>query len=128
MQSTNTKLSPTNKPADKPMVAKTADKSAVKASPDIALLFARDGMKASHIVVPPGTELGEHALPDDAVIVVVRGTGIIYVQQEPRHVEAGNVIDLVPNEEHSIEALEELELVIVESALAAHAPPPDDFF
>jgi quercetin dioxygenase-like cupin family protein len=112
--STNSKLLRTEKP-------KGGERRLAEGRALIELLFARDGLKASHIVVPAGTELPATALPDDAVIVVVRGTGIVYVQQEPRHVEAGGVIDLMPHEEHSIEALEELEVVIVEGALASHA-------
>lgn len=92
------------------------------------VLFQRDGLKASHLIMPAGTQLPEHALLDDVAVVVVRGKGIIYVQQEARHVEAGSVIDLVPNEEHSVEAIEELELIIVQAALAAHALPPEEDF
>ncbi len=91
------------------------------------VLFFRDGLRATHLIMPAGTQLPEHALPDDAVVVVIRGKGVIYVQQEPRHVEGGTVVDLVPHEEYSIEAIEELEMITVQAALASHAPPADDF-
>ena len=85
-----------------------------------AVIFHRDGFKASRLVMPAGTELPEHSLPDDVVIVVVRGSGVVHVQLEPRRVQPGTVIELGPNEVHSVEAVEELELVFVQAALAAH--------
>ena len=88
------------------------------------VLFNRDGMKASHLLMPAGTELPEHTVPGDVAIVVVRGKGVVYVQQEPRHVEAGDVVDLIAFEEHSIEAIDELELVIVQAALLSRPPVP----
>ncbi len=92
-----------------------------------AVVFHRDGIKVSRLIMPAGSELPAHTLTDDLVIVVVRGKGIIYAQQEPRHVEAGSVVDLVPGEEHSIDCFDEMELVITQVTLASRrdlAPPP----
>ncbi|HEY1100309.1 MAG TPA: hypothetical protein VGF99_15330 [Myxococcota bacterium] len=83
------------------------------------VVFHRDGIKVSRLIMPAGTELPAHTLNDDLVIVVLRGKGIVYAQQEPRHVEAGSVVDLVPGEEHSIDCFEELELVITQASLAS---------
>lgn len=85
------------------------------------VIVQRDGLRVHHLVMKPGAELPEHAAGDDVVIVVVRGKGIFYVQQEPRHVEAGDVLDFIPGESHSVEALEELELIITHAALARHS-------
>lgn len=92
-----------------------------------AVEFHRDGIKVSRLIMPAGSELPVHTVPHDLVIVVLRGKGIIYAQQEPRHVEAGSVVDLVPGEEHSIDCFDELELVITQMTLAsrqAPQPPP----
>lgn len=92
-----------------------------------AVEFHRDGIKVSRLIMPAGSELPVHTVPDDLVIVVLRGKGIVYAQQEPRHVEAGSVIDLVPGEQHSIDCFDEMELVITQMSLAsrqAPLPPP----
>lgn len=88
-----------------------------------AVEFHRDGIKVSRLIMPAGTELPVHTVPDDLVIVVLRGKGIVYAQQEPRHVEAGSVVDLVPGEEHSIDCFDELELVITQMTLASRQAP-----
>ncbi len=87
-----------------------------------AVEFHRDGIKVSRLVMPAGSELPVHKVPDDVVIVVLRGKGVIFAQQEPRHVEAGSVVDLVPGEEHSIECFDEMELVITQMSLASRLP------
>ncbi len=84
-----------------------------------AMVFRREGIKVSRVVMASGSELPVHSVDDDVVIVVIRGVGIVFAQQEPRHVEAGSIVDLVPGEEHSVECIEELEFVICQFALAS---------
>lgn len=91
-----------------------------------AMVFRREGIKVSRVVMATGSELPVHSVDDDVVIVVIRGVGIVFAQQEPRHVEAGSIVDLVPGEEHSVECIEELEFVICQVSLASRivtAPP-----
>ena len=85
------------------------------------VVLQRDGLRVHHLVVNAGEELPETTVTDDVVFIVTRGRGVIYVMQEPRHVEAGDVIDVVPGETHSIEAIDELELTIVHASLASRA-------
>jgi quercetin dioxygenase-like cupin family protein len=92
-----------------------------------AMIFHRDGIKVSRVMMDAGSELPVHSVDDDVVVVVARGVGIFYAQQEPRHVEAGAIVDLVPGEQHSVECLEEMEFVICQMSLASRAvvqPPP----
>jgi quercetin dioxygenase-like cupin family protein len=85
------------------------------------VVIQRDGLRVHHLVLSPGRELPEHTADDDVVVIITRGKGVIYVMQEPRHVEAGDILDFVPGESHSVEALDELEMIIVHAALAKHA-------
>jgi len=88
------------------------------------MVFHREGIKVSRVVMTAGSNLPLHSVDDDIVIVVVRGVGVIFAQQEPRHVQAGSIVDLVPHEEHSIECIEEMEFVICQVSLASREVTP----
>ena len=113
---------PSKSPKPSPPAASPAPTNPIRA----AMVFRRDGIKVSRVVMTSGSELPVHSVDDDVVIVVIRGVGIVFAQQEPRHVEAGSIVDLVPGEEHSVECIEELEFVICQVSLASRivtAPP-----
>lgn len=86
------------------------------------VVLQRDGLRVVHLILNAGSELPDTTAVDDVVFLVTRGTGVIYEMQEPRHVEAGDVIDIVPGETYSIEAIEELEMTIVHATLPQPSP------
>lgn len=73
----------------------------------------RDGLKVVRLVVQPGGRIPEHHSSVVVVATVVRGSGVFTVAGRPRPVNAGDVIDMAPGVHHSVQAEEELELVIV---------------
>ena len=109
------RTSPRSPPAPPPGVSSPPPATPIRAD----MVFRREGIKVSRMVMASGSELPVHSVDDDVVIVVIRGVGIVFAQQEPRHVEAGSIVDLVPGEEHSVECIEELEFVICQVALAS---------
>lgn len=83
------------------------------------IVFHRDGIKVSRMVMAADSELPPHSVPDDVMIVVLRGTGILMAGGTAHAMDAGTVIDLLPGERHSVVAIEELEFVICQVTLAS---------
>ncbi len=74
----------------------------------------RGPLKIFRIVLPLGGALPEHPAADDLIIIGIRGIGTILVEQEVRHVSAGEVIELRRGDRHSVDAESELELVVIQ--------------
>ena len=86
------------------------------------IVLQREGLRVVHLVLNAGSELPDTTAVDDVVFLVTRGKGVIYDMQEPRHVEACDVIDVGTGETYSIEAIDELEMTIVHATLVQPAP------
>lgn len=86
------------------------------------IISQRDGLKIVRLVVNAGAAVPEHHANVDVVATVVRGRGRFFIAGEPRAIAAGDVIDMAPLVQHSIEADEELEIVVVHARIAGDAP------
>ena len=82
------------------------------------VVLSRQNLRVARLIVPPNAPLMEHRSPDDVVIVVVRGVGMITVNGTTRRVKVGDAIDIRPGAAHSVSAHDELELVVVHARLA----------
>jgi quercetin dioxygenase-like cupin family protein len=78
------------------------------------VVLHRDNVLVSRLVIPAGTTLAEHPAVADTLAIGLRGKGVIYVQQEVRHVSPGEVIDLNKGESFSVDAEDEVELIFVQ--------------
>ena len=82
------------------------------------VMLARQNLRVARLIVPANAPVKTHRSPDDVVIVVVRGYGMINVDGTLRRVKTGDAIDVRPGAPHAVSAHEEMELVVVHSRLA----------
>lgn len=82
------------------------------------VMLSRQNLRVARLIVPPNAPLKEHRSPDDVVIVVVRGVGMITVDGTTRRAKAGDAFDLRPGVPHSVSAHDEMELIVVHARLA----------
>ena len=78
------------------------------------VLMKRDALLVAKLVVPAGQTLPDHPATDDTLAIGVRGRGTFYVEQEVRHISPGEVLDLHAGETYSIDADDELEVILVQ--------------
>ena len=81
------------------------------------VVLSRQNLRVARMIVPANAPNKEHRSPDDVVIVVVRGVGLITLDGTQRRVRAGDAIDVRPGVPHSFAAQDELELVVVHARL-----------
>lgn len=97
--------------------------SAVESPIQKGPLFAREGVRAVRLGIRAGGTVPTHASNADVIAVVVRGTGTFTVDGEPRAIAPGSVIDMKPNTPHSIDAQQDLELVVLHCQLGGGVGP-----
>lgn len=85
-------------------------------------IFTRDGIKAVRLQIAAGGAVPAHSSNADVIAVVVRGRGRFVVNEEPIELKPGVVVDMKPNTQHSIEASENLELVVLHCRLGSGGP------
>lgn len=76
-------------------------------------VIATDCLKIHRLALAEGGYLPAHSSQDDVVIVVLRGSGVFHVDDEPRAVSAGDVLDVLPGQSHAIDATSGIEMIIV---------------
>ncbi|HZT73294.1 MAG TPA: cupin domain-containing protein [Terriglobales bacterium] len=86
-------------------------------------IFERAGVRAVRLGVRAGASVPTHDSNADVIAVVVRGSGTFTVNGEPRSIAPGDVIDMAPKTPHSIEAREDLELVVLHCRLGGGVEP-----
>jgi len=76
------------------------------------LLINRDGLKVIRLTLPKGKSIPEHSTNTDLVVVVVKGEGIFFINNNPKPIAQGDVFDLKPNVLHAVSAKSDLELIV----------------
>jgi quercetin dioxygenase-like cupin family protein len=87
------------------------------------VLNATSGLKVVRLRVGAGQQVPEHHANVDVVATVVSGSGTFTVAGQPRAIAPGAVIVMPPRERHSIDAVTDLELVVVHARLADAGEP-----
>lgn len=88
------------------------------------VIAQREGLKVVRLVIKAGASVPEHHANVDVIATVVRGKGRFFVEGQPRVIAPGDVVDMAPLAPHSIEADEELELIVVHARLGGGAGAP----
>lgn len=70
-----------------------------------------------NLVLEKGKEIPKHDAPDTVVVVPVKGEIIFKGDQFEEHVTPGSVVVVQPNEPHSLEAVEDAEVMVIKSKL-----------
>jgi quercetin dioxygenase-like cupin family protein len=82
------------------------------------LLINRDGLKVIQINLAKGETLPEHMADADVIVTVVKGRGVFTIKGIAKAITQGDVIDMLPNVLHAVEAQDALEIVVVQMQLA----------
>lgn len=83
-----------------------------------ALLIDQESLKVIRINLAKGEILPEHTANADVVVVVVKGRGVFTIQGVAKAITSGDVLDMLPNIPHAVEAQEELEIIVTQMQLA----------
>ena len=78
------------------------------------VVLHRDRLLVSRLAIPAGTTLADHPAVEDTLVIGVSGKGVVYVQQEVRHVSPGEVIDIKKGESFSVEAIDNVDVIFVQ--------------
>ena len=86
---------------------------AVSAPISKEVIFERDGVKAVRLKIAAGHGVPAHSASVDVFAAVIRGRGTFVVAGKPIALQPGVVVDMRPNVLHSLDATEDLELVVL---------------
>ena len=75
----------------------------------------------THLVLPAGQAIGQHHVPYTVVVVSVKGRILFSDEKETAEIYPGVIIRMAPHEVHSLEAVEDSELMVIKSHLAPEA-------
>ncbi len=80
-------------------------------------LIEKDGQTVTHLLIREGKELSTHAV--DMSVIVVPFKGIIEFTGEngTETIKPGTIIEMEPNEKHSLKAVEDSQLIVVKSKI-----------
>jgi quercetin dioxygenase-like cupin family protein len=85
------------------------------------VIVTRPGLKVVHFYLAPGDIIPEHKTNADVVVTTVRGKGVFTINLVSYEMTSGVVLEMIPYTPHSIEAIEELEFIVVHMHLAQKA-------
>lgn len=91
-------------------------------TPKSKLLIKRDGLKVFKMTLAQGESIPEHSTNSDLVVVVTKGQGIFYINQNPHPISQGDILDLTPRVPHAIQAQNDLELIVTHMHLKLDQP------
>lgn len=87
------------------------------------VVIQRPGLKVVQFYLSSGDRIPEHHTNADIVVTTVKGKGIFTIGSTPHEMSPGVVLEMSPSTPHSIEALEELEFVVVHMHLGEKTSP-----
>lgn len=85
------------------------------------VVFQRPGLKVVQFYLSAGDRIPQHHTNADVVVTTIRGKGIFTIDSTPHEMSAGVVLEMKPYVPHAIEALEDLEFVVVHMHLGEKA-------
>ncbi|MGH9476644.1 MAG: cupin domain-containing protein [Terriglobales bacterium] len=83
------------------------------------VVFERPGVEAVRLSITAGNSVPTHASNVDVAAVVVKGFGRFILEGKPVELHPGSVVDMHPNQQHSVEAKTDLELVVLHYRLGS---------
>ena len=77
------------------------------------ILIEKDDFEVVRFTISKGARLPKHKAKFNAVMIPIRGTGSIFLNDEKHQIEPGKVVHLTPQDAHSLIAESELEIILV---------------
>lgn len=73
----------------------------------------------THLVIPAGKVVPKHHVPDDVIVVPIKGK-VIFGDVDHNHQETlvpGDIVKMVPGEWHDLKAVDDTEVMVIKSKL-----------
>ena len=89
----------------------------INTTPDIDLaenIVETPRQTVTHLVIPAGEAVPKHHVPEDVVVVPIKGRVVF----EAQTIGPGDIVKLAPNEWHALEAITDTEVMVIKSQLA----------
>lgn len=83
------------------------------------VISSRPGAETVRLSIAAGNAVPTHASNVDVTAVCVHGTGRFVIEGKPTDLKPGVVIDMKPNQQHSVEAQTDLQLVVLHYRLGS---------
>lgn len=80
-------------------------------------IIDKEGQQVTHLFIREGKELSTHAVDMSVVVVPFKGKVEFTGESGTETISPGVVIEMEPNEKHSLKALEDSQLIVVKSKL-----------
>jgi quercetin dioxygenase-like cupin family protein len=84
----------------------------------ISNIYESPSQIITNLVLPAGETLPTHHAPYHVTVVSVKGETIFKGQDFEAHLEPGKLIQMTPDELHSLTAITDSELMVIKSKLA----------
>lgn len=82
-------------------------------------LIDEPNQTVTHLVLKAGQAVPEHKVPQTVIVVPIKGRIDFSNCEESQEIYPGRIVQMIPDEWHALKALEDSELMVVKSTLAA---------
>ena len=80
-------------------------------------LIEKEGQQVTHLYLRKGKELGTHSVDMSVIVVPFKGVIEFTGESGTEIIEPGMIIEMEPNEKHSLKGIEESHLIVVKSKI-----------
>ena len=80
-------------------------------------LIEKDGQTVTHLFIREGKELSTHAVDMSVIVVPFKGVIEFTGETGTETIKPGMIIEMEPNEKHSLKAVEDSQLIVVKSKI-----------
>ena len=80
-------------------------------------LIEKDGQTVTHLCLKSGKDLPTHFVDMSVIVVPFKGKIEFTGENGTETIEPGMIVEMEPNEKHSLKALEDSQLIVVKSKI-----------
>lgn len=80
-------------------------------------LIEKEGQTVTHLLIRKGKELGTHNVDMSVIVVPFKGVIEFTGESGTETIKPGTIIEMEPNEKHSLKAIEDSQLIVVKSKI-----------
>ena len=80
-------------------------------------LIEKDGQTVTHLLLNKGRELGTHRVDMSVIVVPFKGEIEFTGESGMEVIKPGMIIEMEPDEKHSLKAVEDSQLIVVKSKI-----------
>ena len=80
-------------------------------------LIEKDRQTVTHLCLKEGKELSTHSVDMSVIVVPFKGTIEFTGESGMETIKPGTIVEMEPNEKHSLKAVEDSQLIVVKSKI-----------